>query len=228
MIALVVGVIVTRPTSSSTIVTPAVLGEEATPSASFSPEDLLDPQEELAKPEVVKATIKNVDGLLEVSFTEASSGGQINVRGKTRTLAFPVVAGKNEGQVKIQVVDGGMLMTAENNSVKVTSPITYNKVSWQLSLGEGDNEKDIRVLPGQAKSIATIAGIDVTGNLELTQAPAGKGDTLVYQLAGKKSGNLFWVFPVSADIHLQVGAQTGLILQSDEPTWMKILSPIIR
>ncbi|MBI4099952.1 hypothetical protein HY440_02995 [Candidatus Microgenomates bacterium] len=208
---------------------PVVLGEEATASADLAAGDFLDPQEELAKPEVLLAEIKNVAGLVEVTFTETAASDSAKPKGETKGLDILVGGGKDQNKVKIKTTGDGLNLTTAGDTARINFPLVFNKVVGQLDIVTLGGRRDLRIMPDQAMTVAVAAGIDKGADMELVLiSQQVTADPIAYQIIGHKSGKLLGLIPVGADVKIQIGAQSGLVLKLDEPGWLKFLSPIIR
>lgn len=187
---------------------------------------------ELERPEIEKIEIKNVAGKLEVETKTATAAG-LTKPGKNQVakLSLKTGQGKNASEVEIEVENGQTKIKAKGTAALTNFPLSFDKTTGQLTVQTGNGPKVIRVLPDQAAQVAQTAGVaNLIEKVELVEAPGASTstDATAFKITGKKTGNLLGLIPVSADVETQVGAQSGTVLSTTEPLWLRLLSGLIQ
>lgn len=188
----------------------------------IDPLEPINVQDELDNPQVHKIQMKNNNGHLEVLIEEASDSGNLNRRGETDKGVLP--------NIVIKPTAAGLELDSQGVKATTSFPLTFSKVTDQIFV-EDQNGKGllfIRIFPHQALEIAKTTMNGEMEKMDLVKAPkGGVGDNLVYKITSTKTGNLLVFFPVAIESVVTVGAQSGLVLDVNEPFWLRLLSPLI-
>ncbi len=242
--ALFLGVVVAR-WSKTSVNNPAVEGvstladlpptsnpaEEASPAgdqATVSGQTGLEPinvETEMKQEEVLKIQMRETSGVLDVSLEEATDGGTLRKRGQTdRVVLF--LGGT--GPVEIRARQSGLELTSGGTRSVTDFPLTFNKTTNQLMVDDQTKLRFIRIFPNQALEIAKTVMNGEMKNMELAGATKGDvGDDLVYKITAIKTGKMFGLFPLTVTSETMVGAQSGLVVNVNEPFLLKFLSGLI-
>jgi hypothetical protein len=88
----------------------------------------------------------------------------------------------------------------------------------------------IGVLPDLVARVATESGIqDKIDNIDLLEASqSGDLNQNIFRVNGQRIGKLFGLIPIQASVQTNVSADSGTVLDTTEPFWLKLLGPFIR
>lgn len=188
-------------------------------------------ENEVEKPEVDRVEIKSsASGELEVE-TKVASGSAVgrNRKGKTSQFTLNIATQSGQSQIEIKAENGEIQFEFQGVGALTNFPLTFDKATNTLIVNTPNGPKPIRVLPNQASETAKTAGVEnLVEKIELVEAATGSAEPVVFKVSGKRTGNLLGLLPVSADVETQVGAQTGQILTTTEPLWLRIFGSLVR
>lgn len=187
-------------------------------------------EDEVEKPEVRKIEIKEVAGHLEIETKNASPGATTTgVSGKTSKLEVQIGQGKTKTKIEIRAKGGSIEVRAKGIGALTNFPLSFDKSTGQLIVNTANGPVPIRVLPDQAASVAQTAGREsLIEKIELTGTATGSAEPVAFKIKGTRIGNLLGLLPVSASVETQVGAQTGQILSTTEPLWLRLFGALVR
>ena len=126
-------------------------------------------------------------------------------------------------RVKISLVDGKFKIEQEGIAVLTSFPIEIDPSVRQISVKTETGKKYLAILPKEASAILLRSKLvdKVDANWNLLEEQDG---VLVYKLKGNKTVNIFNISKYSSEIETQVSAADGVVIGSNEPVWLKILS----
>lgn len=113
--------------------------------------------------------------------------------------------------VSIEKVSNGLSLQSEKATAVTTEKLVIegNKLSLKTSIGN----KEIKILPEEASSMATaITNVSTIELKEESQQP-------IYSVKGIKQARLLFVIPVSMQIETKVSAESGNVISVKKPWW---------
>lgn len=190
-------------------------------------------ENETKKPEVERVEIHgSASGELEVETKVGTSNSdRRNRRGKTPrfTLNIATRSGESQSQIEVKAENGEIQFEFQGVGALTHFPLSFDKTTNTLTVNTPNGPKTVRVLPNQASEAAQNAGVEnLVEKIELVEAATGSAETVVFKIAGKRTGNFLGLIPVTADVETEVGAQTGQILTTTEPFWLRLFGSLIR
>jgi len=138
---------------------------------------------------------------------------EIEERGDTKSIA-------------ISLKDNKFNLSQEGVVAQTTFPIKIDPKLNKVTLTTETGDKFLAVLPVEAAQVALRARI-VT---KLSSSPIEiieDGKDLTYKIAGIKEINLFDLYKLGVNVAAKVSASTGEVLTTEEPSWLKVLRPIV-
>lgn len=183
-------------------------------------------EKDVEKPETEKVDVENHNGHLEVQLRSGNSSASATLS----SLKLHVKENGQEQQVELNPSNQGVEFQASGSAAFTNFPLSFDKATGQLVVNTPNGPKIIRVLPDTASEVAMSAGVQnqidkiqlITGNVPNSSEP------LVFSITGKRTGYLLGLIPVSVPVDTTVGAQSGQLLQVNQPFWLQLLSPLIK
>ena len=130
---------------------------------------------------------------------------------------------------QFKISDDGLELESGTVSAVSKFPIAFNKLTNTLLVITGNGTKEIRILPGQASSIAQTSGIEnEIEKIELEQSKTDQ-NIEVFKVSGKRNGKLFGLINVSEPVETEINAQTGQVVSTTNNSLLfQFLSPFIK
>lgn len=192
-------------------------------------EDENEIENEIEKPEVEKVEIDSTEGALELELKEANTPENKKL-GKVGNLKLKVRQGKVEQELEFKAEGEKLIVEEQNIGAETNFPLTFDKATGQLIVTTPNGPRIIRVLPSRASLIAKNAGIqNEIDKIEIQRSSIqGTNEDVVLKLTGKKTGSILGLIDINAPVETEIGAQTGKVININEPFWLKLLSPFIQ
>lgn len=133
-------------------------------------------------------------------------------------------------EIGVKTEKGNFKLELKGVAAESKFPISFDKTTGQLFVTTPNGERQIRLLPDEASSIAKLAGIqNQIDKIEIVEnnQPSTE-DEIVFNLSGLKTGKLLGLIPVKSPVQAEIGANSGKILNIDQPFWLKLLSPLVK
>lgn len=192
-------------------------------------EDENEIENEIEAPETEKVEVHFADGLLELESKEASAAASKKL-GKVQNLKLKLKQNGLEQELEVKVEGDNINIEAQNIGAETHFPLTFDKVTGQLLVTTANGQRVIRVLPAQASQIARTAGVQ--NQIEKIEIQAnstqGANEDVVLKLTGRKTGKILGIIDINQPVETEVGAQSGTILNTNEPFWLRLFSSLIQ
>lgn len=187
-------------------------------------------ENEIEAPENENIGVKLTDGALDIESKEASSAASSKKLGKAQNIKLTLKQNGVEQQLEVKAEGDHLTLAAQNIGAEAQFPLTFNKATGQLLVTTPNGQRVIRILPAQASNIARSAGIqNQIDKIEIqTSSNTGTNEDVVLKLTGRKTGKILGVFDVNQPVETEIGAQSGNVVNINEPFWLRLLSPLIQ
>lgn len=138
--------------------------------------------------------------------------------------------GKNGSEITIKTEDGRLKVESEGEDAVSNFPLSVDQSTGQLQVTTPNGVRTIRILPKQAAQVAQTAGVqNLIQNMQLDQnSNQNSQDKMVFKVQGVKTGSLFGLIPISMPVESEIGAETGDIVNVNQPLILTLLGRFIR
>lgn len=183
-------------------------------------------ENEIERAEVERVEIRSsASGELEIE-TKISTATAAR-KGKKATASGELTLGTSE--IKIKAQGNEIEFKFKGIGALTNFPLSFDKTTNTLIVNTPNGPRPIRILPDQASEVAETSGVEnLIERIELAQTATGSAEPVAFKVKGKRVGSLLGIFPVTADVETEVGAETGQILTTTEPLWLRLLRPLIQ
>ncbi len=187
-------------------------------------------ENEIEAPENENIGVELTDGALGIESKEASSAASSRKLGKAQNIKLTLKQNGVEQELEIKAEGDHIKLEAKNIGAETQFPLIFNKVTGQLLVTTPNGQRAIRILPAQASNIARNAGIqNQIDKIEIqTSSNTSISEDVVLKLTGRKTGKILGVFDVNQPVETEIGAQSGNVVNINEPFWLRLLSPLIQ